>query len=96
MLARLGRTYALSGDRSQAEQVLRQLVELSARRKGMSGVTAGVAASLGKRDEAFATVQKACEERDGSMILLNYDHAWDPLRSDPRFQQLVRRVGLPP
>ncbi len=96
MLARLGRTYALSGDRARAEQVLRQLVELSARRKGMSGVIAGVAAALGKHDKAFAAVQKACEERDGGLMLLNYDHAWDPLRSDPRFQQLVRRVGLPP
>lgn len=96
MLSRLGRTYALSGDRSQAEQVLRQLVELSASHKEMSGVIAGVAAALGKHDEAFAAVQKACEERDGGLMLLNYDHVWDPLRSDPRFQQLVRRVGLPP
>jgi TolB-like protein/DNA-binding winged helix-turn-helix (wHTH) protein/Flp pilus assembly protein TadD len=96
MLARLGRTYALSGDRSQAEQVLRQLVELSARRKVMSGVVAGVAAALGKNDEAFAAGQKACEERDGGLMLLKYDHFWDPLRSDPRFQQLLRRVGLPP
>ncbi len=95
MLARLGRTYALSGDRSQAEQVLRQLVELSAKRKGMSGKIAGVAAALGKNDEAFAAVQKACEERDGGLMLLKYDHTWDLLRSDPRFQELVRRVGLP-
>jgi len=96
MLFRLGRTYALSGDRSQAEQALRQLEELSAKRKGMSGVIAGMAAVLGKNDEAFAAVEKACEEREGGLILLNYDHNWDPLRSDPRFQQLVRRVGLPP
>ncbi len=95
MLGRLGRTYALSGDRSQAEKVLRQLVELSAKRKAMSGLIAGVAASLGKRDEAFTAAAKACEERNGGLILLKYDHNWDPLRSDPRFQQLVRRVGLP-
>lgn len=95
MMSRLGRTYALSGDHSQAEQVLRQLVELSAKRKGMSGVIAGMAAMLGKHDEAFTALQKACEERDGGLMLLNYDHVWDPLRSDPRFQQLVRRVGLP-
>ncbi len=95
MLVDLGRIYALSGDRSQAEQVLRQLVELSARGKGMSAVTAGVAAALGKRDQALAALEKAYEERNGSLILLNYDPSWDPLRSDPRFQQLLRRVGLP-
>jgi len=95
MLARLGYTYALSGDRSHAEQVLRQLVELSTRRSVMYGLVASVAAPLGKREEAFAALQKAYEERDGGLILLNYGHVWDPLRSDPRFQQLVRRVGLP-
>jgi hypothetical protein len=91
----LARTYALSGDHSQAEQVLRQLVELSAKRKGMSGVIPGLAAALGRRDEAFAVAQKACEKRDGGLLLFNYVHDWDPLRSDPRFRQLVRRVGLP-
>ncbi len=39
--------------------------------------------------------RKLESSRDGGLMLLKYDHAWDPLRSDPRFQQLVRRVGLP-
>jgi hypothetical protein len=37
---------------------------------------------LGKRDEALAAVQKACKERDGGLLFLNYVHDWDPLRSD--------------
>lgn len=95
-LGLLGRTYALAGDRSQAEQVLRQLKELEGKRYEMSGVIAGLAAVLGKRDEAFAALEKAYEERDGGLIMLNYDHGLDPLRSDPRFADLVSRVGLPP
>ena len=39
--------------------------------------------------------RKLESSRDGGLMLLKYDHAWDPLRSDPRFQQLVGRVGLP-
>jgi tetratricopeptide (TPR) repeat protein len=50
---------------------------------------------LGEKDKAFAWLQKAYEERSGAMVFLNAEPFWDPLRSDPRFKDLVRRVGLP-
>ena len=46
-------------------------------------------------DEAFKWLDKAYEQRDFNMVLLEAPR-WDPLRSDARFQNLVRRVGLPP
>jgi TolB-like protein/Tfp pilus assembly protein PilF len=51
-------------------------------------------ARLGEIDEAMKCLERAYEQREGLMILLNTLEWWDPLRSDPRFQDLVRRVGL--
>jgi len=49
---------------------------------------------LGQRDEAFAYLEKAIGERSLAMVMLNVDPRYDPLRSDPRFDDLVKRVGL--
>ena len=53
-------------------------------------------ASLGENDEAFRWLEKAYTERDDWMIILKVDHRLDPLHSDPRFQDLLHRVGFPP
>ena len=50
---------------------------------------------LGKNDEAIQWLEKAYEERDFRMIMISVSFEFDPLRSDPRFRDLVRRVGLP-
>ena len=50
---------------------------------------------LGQNDEAIRLLEKAYEERDFRMIMLPVSYEFDPLRSDPRFRDLVRRVGLP-
>ena len=52
-------------------------------------------ASLGNRDRAFAWLDKAVEQRNWCILYLKVDNVWDPLRSDPRFSALLRRVGLP-
>jgi TolB-like protein/DNA-binding winged helix-turn-helix (wHTH) protein len=51
--------------------------------------------SLGDKDRAFACLDKAVEQRSWIIIYLKRDNVWDPLRSDPRFKDLLRRVGLP-
>lgn len=51
--------------------------------------------SLGNRDRAFAWLNKAVEQRNWCIIYLKDDNVWDPLRPDPRFNELLRRVGLP-
>jgi TolB-like protein/DNA-binding winged helix-turn-helix (wHTH) protein/tetratricopeptide (TPR) repeat protein len=51
---------------------------------------------LGDNDRAFAWLEKAYAEHDSSMPSLKVFWAWDPIRSDPRFAEMVRRIGLPP
>jgi TolB-like protein/Tfp pilus assembly protein PilF len=52
-------------------------------------------AALGEKDEAFAELDKAYENREAGLTRLKVDKRLDPLRSDPRFADLMRRVGLP-
>src|ERR1700736_5167572 len=94
-LASLAYAHARSGERSQALRVLDELRALSKQRHVPSYWFAIVYAGLDEKDQAFAWLEKAYEERDGSLPMLNANPAWDPLRSDPRFADLVRRVGLP-
>jgi TolB-like protein/DNA-binding winged helix-turn-helix (wHTH) protein len=49
----------------------------------------------GENDRAFAFLEKAYQARDSNLTDLNSDPIWDPIRADPRFRDLVRRVGLP-
>jgi hypothetical protein len=50
---------------------------------------------MNNKDEAFAWLQRAYSERSNALTTLKVDPIYDPLRSDPRFQVLMRRVGLP-
>ena len=52
-------------------------------------------AALGEKDKAFAALNKSYEDREAPLTRLNIDPLLDPLRDDPRFQELLRRVGLP-
>jgi TolB-like protein/DNA-binding winged helix-turn-helix (wHTH) protein/Tfp pilus assembly protein PilF len=52
--------------------------------------------NLGDKEEAFALLEQAYKEHDGIMIHLKDDPIWAPIRSDPKFKELIRRVGLPP
>ena len=54
---------------------------------------ASVYGDMGDNDKAFAWLEKSYEARDGVESL--NEPMWDPLRSDPRFKDLIRRVGLP-
>jgi hypothetical protein len=52
-------------------------------------------AFVGETDEAFAWLERGYRERDPQMIILKASPASDPLRSDPRYQDLIRRIGFP-
>jgi hypothetical protein len=55
---------------------------------------ATVYAGLGEKEEALAWLEKAYEARSDFIVFIKVDPAWDDLRSDPRFQDVLRRIGL--
>ncbi len=95
-LARLGHAYAISGKRGEAIKVLNELKELSKRRYVSPFDTALIYTGLGDKDNALESLEKAYEDRAFDLALLKVEPMLDGLRSDPRFQDLMRRLGLPP
>jgi len=93
--AELGHTLAVAGRRAEARAVLEGLRQLSSSRYVSPYSVALVHAGLGDRDQALAWLDKAYDERSDYMPYLGLEPMLDPLRSDPRFSALVRRVGLP-
>jgi serine/threonine protein kinase/Flp pilus assembly protein TadD len=94
--AGLGHAYALSGNRTEAQKVLDHLKELSVHSYVAPFDFAVIHAGLGERDQAFAWLERAYKERSYYMaVYLTTDARLDNIRSDPRFADLLRRVGLP-
>jgi tetratricopeptide (TPR) repeat protein len=91
----VGYAYAVAGRRPEAEKILDQLEQLSHERWVNPMDVATIYSGLGDRERAFEWLEKAYRERSTWLIYLNVDRFWDPIRSDPRFADLVRRVGLP-
>jgi serine/threonine protein kinase/TolB-like protein/Tfp pilus assembly protein PilF len=92
--AELARTYALAGRRDEALKVLNELKQLSERKHVSPTVIAAIYGALGDKDQAFAWLNKAFETRDFILVLLKVEPMFDPLRDDPRFTALMKRVGL--
>jgi TolB-like protein/DNA-binding winged helix-turn-helix (wHTH) protein/Tfp pilus assembly protein PilF len=90
----LGAAYAKAGERAQALAILNRL---EARREYVSpGALAVLYVALGEREKAFASLERAYTEHDNQLQFLRIEPNLDPLRSDPRFQDLLRRVGFAP
>jgi TolB-like protein/DNA-binding winged helix-turn-helix (wHTH) protein/Flp pilus assembly protein TadD len=92
-LANLARAYIASGKRSEAVKLLGDLKKRSNPGYSNAAEIAMIYASLGDTDQAMTWLEKGYEERFNPGVLLR--PGFDPLRSDPRFQNLVRRIGLP-
>jgi TolB-like protein/Tfp pilus assembly protein PilF len=92
-IANLARAYAADGQQSRAMELLRELEDKSNGIYSHGSEIAMIYASLGDRGQALVWLQKAYEERFNPGVLLR--HGFDPLRSDSRFMELVRQVGLP-
>jgi len=56
---------------------------------------AGIYAGLSDTDEAFRLLEKGFKERSGGMVYLGADVMWYGMHSDPRYTDLLRRIGLP-
>src|ERR1043166_8393848 len=93
--AELARAYALAGKRDEALKIIEELKKLSERKHVAPTVMGSIYGALGDKNQAFAFLNKAFDERDFLLIMLKVDPMFDPLRSDPRFAELARRVGLP-
>ncbi|HZE73415.1 MAG TPA: winged helix-turn-helix domain-containing protein [Pyrinomonadaceae bacterium] len=88
----LAAAYAKAGEGEQARVILKRL---EARKEYFSpGALADLYVALGEREQAFASLERAYAEHDAQLQFLRVDPNLDPLRSDPRFQDLLRRVGL--
>jgi tetratricopeptide (TPR) repeat protein len=95
-LSQLAHVYGASGQRAEALELLNELSQLSTQSYVPAEDVAWVYTGLGDKDLAFVWWQKAYEERALEMVHLHSDPGLNDLHSDPRFAELVRRVGLPP
>jgi tetratricopeptide (TPR) repeat protein len=90
--ANLARAYAATNKKAEAVELLNDLTKRSAPGYADATAIAMIYTALGDKDQAMASLERGYEERFNPGVLLR--PCFDPLRSDPRFQNLVRRVGL--
>ena len=95
MLAELARAYALAGRAAEARQALAGLLAGAKRQYVSKGPIAAVYAAMGDKDQALAQLEQAYRDRSGSLAFLKVDPEMDSLRSEPRFQDLMRRMNFP-
>ncbi len=96
-LAAVWEKYAASGDYHSAVRKVIEILEERAKRKYVDPARiARWYIRLGDKDRAFQLLEKAYQEHSATLLDLKVDPRYDPLRSAPRFQDLLRRVGLPP
>ncbi|OLD11629.1 MAG: hypothetical protein AUI93_04265 [Crenarchaeota archaeon 13_1_40CM_3_52_10] len=93
MKADLAYAYIAANKKPRAEKILRELEEISREKYVPETVTASVKAVLGEKDQAFESLNRAVQENTSQIALLN-DPMFDGLRTDPRFETLLERIGL--
>ncbi len=95
-LAYLAHACGRSGQTLRAQALVRELVEESTRKYVTPVLLVYAYVGLGDRENAFEWVEKACQERASLILWIKVHPIFAPLRDDPRFPDLVRRIGLPP
>jgi len=96
ILADLGHVYAVSGRRKEAEKALAELTGQSTQHYVSPYEIAVIYTGLEERDRAFEWLDQACLERSGWLIYLKVEPMLDSLRADPKFRDLLLRVGFEP
>jgi tetratricopeptide (TPR) repeat protein len=91
----LANAYAVAGWQDEARKILNSLLELRKKQYVGAPSIAAIYAGLGDKEQALAWLEKAYEERDEWMLWMKFDRRYERLRTDARFQDLLRRVGLP-
>jgi tetratricopeptide (TPR) repeat protein len=91
----LGLAYAQSGDKAEARKVLEELQQRAKKRNVTPYWFGAIYMGLGEKEEALHWMEKAYEERSAWMCFIKMDPMLDPLRKEPRFQELLRRMNFP-
>ena len=87
--------YAKAGRRDKAEEMITRFREIAKTQYIATCRIASIHVALGDRDKAFEELDKAFEVRDWELYRLNADTYWIPLRDDPRFKDMLKRLNLP-
>jgi TolB-like protein/Tfp pilus assembly protein PilF len=95
-LMKLGVAYAHAGDRTRALRMISEMQKPTASKYVPFYYIADIYAALGDKEAAFAWLDRALDQHSNSCLLLGIDPAFEDFRSDPRFQQATRKIGLPP
>jgi serine/threonine-protein kinase len=95
-MQRLGYGYAVSGQRLKALSVIKELEQRFVRQEARGYDIAAVHAGLGEKDRAFEWVEKDLQNHSGKLAGIKWDPPFESLRTDARFQKLVRAMGLEP
>jgi predicted Zn-dependent protease len=95
MNAALAGTLATAGRKKDATRILDDLTNLAKQKYVATYFFAGIFVGLGDRDRAMEYLEKSYQEHSHWLMYLHMDPGMDSLRPDPRFQDLLRRVGLP-
>ena len=89
-----GYIYGRSGQQAQARRALGKLEQLNRRQQIDAGAIAWGYIAMGDKEQALVWLEKAYAQHSNIMTSLRVEPGYDSLRSDPRFQDLLRRVGL--
>ena len=95
MKATLGYAYAKAGKRGEAEKIIAELQEQSKAKYVSPYFIAVIYSGLKQKDQAFEWLEKAYQERHPYLTLVKVEPVFDNLRSDPRYAELLRKIGLP-
>ena len=95
-LGLLALVYGLAGRKSETQKIIGELEERSRHHYVFPSVFAYAYLGLGDKDQALTFLERAYEEQDPALFYLKVWPTLDPLRSEPRFQALLRRVNFPP
>ncbi len=94
MKGTLGWAYAKANENEKAIKILEELKQLLKKRYVPEASIAWIYIGLGEKDLAFEWLDKAYEEHDQSLLWLKGDPTYDSIRVDPRFKELLRKIGL--
>ena len=94
-IAFLGYAFGIMGKRNEAQAIIKEVEDKYARREAIGQNVAAVYAGLGDKEQAFAWLEKDFQARSGDLVRIKWYPAFDSIRNDPRFKDLLKRIGIP-